>query len=104
MAIARQTVVRHLPGAAKKVEDVLDRLEAHYATFPGYMFGFRYQPTDDAGEMGRIALWRSLADADHAAQQTHTIALRAELNSLIHEKHIERVLEIRGKPQKLLGL
>ena len=87
----------------REQQEILDRLEAHFATFPGYLLGFRYRPTGNPGEIGRIALWRSHADPNHAAQDDRVISLRAQLNMLIHSEHIERVLEIEGTPQNLPG-
>mgnify|MGYP001612014556 CR=1 FL=1 len=103
MPIARQSVVHPLPDSASRVEALLDQLEAHYATFPGYILGFRYRPAGNPGEIGRIAVWHSHQDANHASQNEHVVALRARINALIHGEHIERVLEIEGMPQKLPG-
>ncbi len=101
MPIARQSVVHPLPDQVASVEDLLDQLEAHYTTFPGYLMGFRYRPQGNPGEIGRIALWRSHEDANKAAQDTHVVALRARLNNMIHGEHLERVLDIEGTPQNL---
>ena len=101
MPIARQSVVHPLPDQVGSVEDLLDQLEAYYATFPGYLLGFRYRPHGNPGEIGRIALWRSHEDANNAAQDIHVVALRARLTNVVHGEHLERVLDIEGTPQNL---
>ncbi|MBI4201952.1 MAG: hypothetical protein HY532_02400 [Chloroflexi bacterium] len=101
MPIARQTIVHPQAGMTQRVEKALDDLEATYARLPGYILGFQYKPESVPGELGRIAVWRSQEDADHAAQNTHVQALRATLNNLIQGEHIERVLLIEGTPQNL---
>ncbi|MBI4312939.1 MAG: hypothetical protein HY681_14355 [Chloroflexi bacterium] len=101
MPIARQTIVHPKPGMSQRVEKVLDDLEATYAKLPGYVMGFRYKPQGVAGELGRIALWRTQQDTDSAARDTHVQALRSQLNTLIQGEHVEQVLEIEGTPQNL---
>jgi quinol monooxygenase YgiN len=87
----------------QRVEALLDELEATYATLPGYVLGFRYKPQSIPGELGRIALWRSHEDTDHAAGNTHVQALRSRLNTLIQGEHVEHVLEVEGTPHNLPG-
>ncbi len=96
--IARQSVLHPLPAAGDKVGALLDKLQAHYSILPGYVLGFRYRPTDDPEELGRIAVWRCLEDADHAAQDPHVIALRSQLKLLVREDSVERVLVVEGTP------
>ena len=103
MPIARQSVVHPFPAEVSKVEQFFDQLEAHYATLPGYVLGFRYSPVGNPGEVGRIAVWRTHEDADRAAQDDHVGALRSQINMLIHGEHIERMMEIEGTPQNLPG-
>ncbi len=103
MSIARQSILHPLPEEARQVEAILDELEAHYATFPGYRLGFRYRPAGNLGEIGRIAVWDSPEAANHASQDNHVVALRARLNNMLHGEHIERVLDIEGTPQNLPG-
>jgi quinol monooxygenase YgiN len=90
-----------VPATSSRVEALLDQLESHYATLPGYLVGFRYRPAGSSGEVGRIGVWRSHEDADRAAQDSHVQALRSELNMLVPGEHVERVLEIEGAPQNL---
>ncbi len=101
MPIARQSIVHPLPEEASQVEALLDELEAHFATFPGYRLGFRYRPVGNHGEIGRIGVWDSSEAANHASQDNHVVALRARLMGLLHGEHMERVLEIEGTPQNL---
>ena len=103
MPIVRQSVVHPLSGSTSRVEEILDGLEATYAKLPGYIMGFRYTTIGHPGELGRIALWNSHEEADHAAQNDHIIALRADLNRLIHGEHIERMMEVQGNPQNFPG-
>lgn len=101
MRIARQSIVRPLSGQSTRVERLLDELDATYAKLPGYILGFRYRAEDNRTQLGRVAVWRSQDDANHAAMNTHIQALRAQINTLVEEGHSERVLEIEGTPQNL---
>ncbi|MBI2171285.1 MAG: hypothetical protein HYU30_04590 [Chloroflexi bacterium] len=101
MRIARQTIVHPTAGMTQRVEAVLDELESTYSTFPGYILGFRYKSHTMVGPVGRLAIWRSLDDANHASGNTHVQALRSQLNNLIQGEHVEHVLEVEGAPQNL---
>ena len=92
MTIARQSIVHPRPGQAARVEQIFDELLTVFVTAPGYLWGFRYRPQEGSGEVGRITVWQDHDDADHVAQGTHVIALRAELNRLVQGEHVERVL------------
>jgi hypothetical protein len=103
MPIVRFSLYRPLPGRRAEMERLLDSLEDWLSKQEGYLLGFRFAATDASGDIGRIGIWRSLADADHAADQEHTLAIRAELLRLIDDNgtHIERIFEIRGTPHNL---
>lgn len=45
---------------------------------------------------------RSHADADHAATNDHTIALRSEVHRLIDPGHLETLVEVKGNPKNIL--
>ncbi len=101
MRIARQSIVRPLAGQSPRVEKLLDELDANYAKLPGYILGFRYRPELNKAQLGRIAVWRSQEDANHAAMNTHIQSIRAQINTLVEEGHTELVLEIEGTPQNV---
>ncbi len=103
MRIARQTIVHPKAGMTERTESILDELEAAYAHLPGYILGFRYKTEGSKDEIGRIAVWRSQEDANHAAQNTHIQAIRARLTRIIEDGHEEHVFEIEGTPQNLPG-
>jgi heme-degrading monooxygenase HmoA len=92
--------------AAKRadVERLLDELEEHLSNLPGYIMGFRFAGHENENEVGRVALWNSHEDADHAATQDHTIALRARIHQLIDPGHLETLVEVKGTPRIYLGL
>ncbi len=103
MTIARHSAVNPKTGQAPRVEQIFDELLTVYAAAPGYIWGFRYRPQEGPGEVGRITVWRSHDDADHVAQNSHVIALRAELSRIIQGEHIERVLVLEhttGNPPR----
>jgi len=52
-------------------------------TLPGFIDGYFAEDMESAHRMGRVTFWEGKADADHAAQQQHTLTLRAQLLRLI---------------------
>ena len=79
----------------------MDDLEEHLSSLPGYIMGFRFSGHDDENEVGRVALWRTHQDADHAATIDHTIALRSDIHRLIDPGHMETLVEISGNPKNI---
>ena len=52
--------------------------------------------------MVRAALLRTNADADQAATNDHTIALRSQVHRLIDAGHSETLVEVKGNPKNIL--
>ena len=84
-----------------EVELLFDELEEHLSGLPGYIMGFRFSGHEDEDEVGRVALWRTHEDADHAATLDHTIALRSEIHRLIDPGPMETLLEVKGDPKNI---
>ena len=58
---------------------VLRDLGGYLATQPGFIDGYEFE---GEGSLGRVSVWASRPDTDHAANQVHTIALRARLHAM----------------------
>ena len=84
-----------------QVERLLDQLEEHLSALPGYIMGFRFAGHEDADQLGRISLWRTQQEADHAANLTHTLALRSDIHRLIDPGHLETLVEVKGSPKNI---
>ena len=69
-------------GALAEVERIERELLAFFRTQPGFQRGFRLTADD---RVGRATVWDSEADADHAANQQHTLSLRSRLMQLVGE-------------------
>jgi len=69
-------------GALAEVERIERELLAFFRTRPGFQRGFRLTAED---RVGRATVWNSEADADHAANQQHTLSLRSRLMQLVEE-------------------
>lgn len=101
MAIVRISLVRPFPGQKARVERILDNMADHFSQQKGYVMGCRFEARDDPEQLGRMSIWESHSDADHAAILTHTEALMSELHRLIEPGHLERIYEIKGSPKNL---
>lgn len=75
-----------------EVRDLQTELLSYDRTLPGFLGGYLLEPDDGTGRIGRLVLWESRVNADHAAQQQHTLTLRARLPALIQpgsSRHLE---------------
>ena len=87
----RLSLVMPRAGNEQRVAKMEEELIRHLSGLPGYLHGYQITGGDSiAGRIGRLTLWRSDHDADHAAQTDHVLAIRSELLLLIEEEeHIE---------------
>jgi len=87
----RLSLVQPKAGHEQQVLQMEADLIKYLAGRPGYLHGYQITGGDSiAGRIGRLTLWRSDHDADHAAQTDHVLAVRSELLMLIEdEEHIE---------------
>jgi hypothetical protein len=84
-----------------EVERLLDELDDHLSTQPGYVMGFRFIGHENKEELGRVALWGTHEEADHAATLDHTMSLRAQIHRLIDPGHLETLVEVAGSPKNI---
>jgi hypothetical protein len=79
------------PGKDDLVSGLMDNLLQFFSTQPGYVRGYGLLSGDPQGRVGRITMWDSEEDADHAANTQHVLSVRSELLAMIEEdSHIER--------------
>ncbi len=99
MKVLRTTIVHPLKGRRDEVSDLLGELGGYLSQQPGFISGYEAKGEDDA--LWRVSLWDSKKDADRAANQVHTIALRARLNARTmpdREDHLVEVVQERQTP------
>ncbi len=87
----RLSLMNPKPGEEKLVAGLMDNLLEFFAGQPGYVRGYALLDGDPQGRVGRITLWESEEQADHAANTQHVLTVRAEIMQRIEEdSHIER--------------
>ena len=87
----RLSLMNPKPGEDKLVAGLMDNLLEFFNEQPGYVRGYALLDGDPHGRVGRITLWDSEEQADHAANTQHVLAVRAEIMQRIEEdSHIER--------------
>ncbi len=94
MKVIRTTLVTPLQGADDEVVKILGEIGEHMAKQPGFIEAYTFE---EDGKIGRLSMWESREDADHAANQLHTMALRSRMNALTLPAREERLLEIRSE-------
>ncbi len=87
----RLSLVIARPGEEERVSRIVDDLLEYFVTQPGFVRGYKLVREHPDPRMGRLTVWRSEQDADHAAQTQHVLSVRSELMLLVEEDfHIER--------------
>jgi hypothetical protein len=71
------------PGRSDEVREIQVQLLSFDRTLHGFLGGYLLEPSDGTGRIGRMILWESKADADHAAQDQHTLMMRSALPALV---------------------
>lgn len=80
MPYVRFSLMRPRQGQEARARELIDSLVEYYQQQPGYLTGYRLEPVDSDGFIGRMGVWASEAEANAAAQQEHDLALRSQLN------------------------
>ena len=94
MPYIRISLMQAKRGHADDVARIMEHLLAFYRGQPGYIDWYLLRSADDIGDIGRVTIWRTVADADATAQTPHVLSERSELPPLIDEEsHVERSFE-----------
>ena len=95
MKVLRSSIIHPRPGREQAVHDLLHELDQYLSGQPGSIES--YELGNDGDAFGRVAVWESREAADRAANQVHTIALRARLRRLSGPNAQEQLLEVVGE-------
>ncbi len=70
---------------------LLDAVSHHCEGQPGFIRGYRLEPSDNSGLIGRVTIWTDEHSADAVAQTDRMLALRSALNEVVrktsHQEH-----------------
>src|SRR5687768_1258517 len=70
---------------------LLDSVTLHCEGQPGFIKGYRLEPSDDSGLIGRVTIWADEHSADAVARGERMLALRSALNEVVRKgSHQER--------------
>ena len=70
----RLSLMNPKPGEEKLVAGLMDNLLEFFSDKPGYVRGYALLDGDPQGRVGRITMWKSEEQADHAANTQHVLA------------------------------
>lgn len=90
MPYVRISLMKPLAGQSEDVAQLNRELVAFYRTQKGCLACYYLTAVDESGETGRVTIWEQEADADQAASQDHSMALRSKLHLLVQPGHSER--------------
>ena len=79
MPYIRVTLAKPRPERVAEVRRHYEEIVRHTSTLPGFISGWVLLPHDTSGEVGRMTMWQSQADANNAANDAHTLSLHAEV-------------------------
>lgn len=87
MPVARLFVLRAHRGMEQDVEQTAQELHRVLSRQSGFIVGWDLRSVDRSGELVRLTVWESQADADRAAGQEMVMALRSKL--LMHAEEAQ---------------
>ena len=99
MRVLRTTLFHPIEGREDEVRAVLGQLGEHVAAQPVFIDGYEVECDHEECDhsIGRVTVWATKGDADHAANQEHAIALWAKLHHWAQSAHQEHLLEVVGE-------
>ncbi len=87
----RLSLMNPKAGEVEKVSSIMDDLLAHFSDRPGFVRGYKLLSGDPEDRCGRLTVWKSEREADHAATSQHVLSTRSELMLVVEEdSHVER--------------
>ena len=89
MPYVRLSLVTPKPGQEAQAAGLIDELLEHCRRQSGYETGFRLDQFEGDRQLGRITVWEAKHFADDAANTTHDLALRSELNLTVEPGSLE---------------
>ena len=91
MPYVRISIARPRPGQEQRLAELQKQIADHVAKQPGCERSYLLRPRDNSGDVCRITIWDSEAQAEAVANSDHMMALRSELNLAAAEGgHTER--------------
>lgn len=87
MAFIRLSLMTPKPGQGDAAEKLVDELVQLYQDRQGFIGAYRLQASGQAasGQLGRISIWESEADANRMASEERDIALQSRLKLIVDE-------------------
>ena len=90
MAYVRLSLMRPMAGHQEEVQSINKELVHMNRRMPGCLDSRSISALDGSGEVGRLTIWASQADADRAANDPRSLTLRSRLHLIILAGHLER--------------
>ena len=92
MSYVRVSLMQPKSGRHAEAQQHLGELADFFAKQPGFIDGYNLHTSDAL--VGRVTMWDSEASADRAAQDTHVLAVRSRLNTVVEDgSHQEHAFE-----------
>lgn len=90
MPYVRISVMKPLPREREAVEQINRELVSQFSAMPGYINGYVLEAAGGADEVCRLTFWENGDDADRAASDQRTFALRSDLHLKVQPGHTDR--------------
>ena len=97
MKVLRATIVHPKSGEVAAATQILHELDRHLSGLPGFIESYELENDVKDEALGRVGIWESREATDHAANDTHTLAVRSRLLRLCHDDCQELIFEIVGE-------
>jgi heme-degrading monooxygenase HmoA len=90
MPYIRLSIARPIKGQESRLQEIMTKLNDLSKDQPGCRESYVLKPRDDSGEVARIAIYDSEAEAETAANNSSFMALRSQLHLVSEPGHVER--------------
>ncbi len=92
--VGRLSIGKAVRGKKAEVLRLYQSLDEALRHRDGYVASCIFTNPEDPDEVGRLSLYRTHADIDRSSRDTHIVALRSEIHTLLQPGHTEQVVEI----------
>jgi hypothetical protein len=84
MAYVRISIMH--PNCSIQLQEMQEDLLQRFKVLPGFLDGYLMVSMDGTGRIGRVTMWRSARDADHAALDQDVFLVRSRMSHLIENE------------------
>lgn len=90
MAYVRISIAKPSAGQSDAVRSIMKRINEAVIAQDGCQVAYMLTPSDNSGELARMAIYDNQESAEKAANSQTVMSLRSQMHQIVEAGHVER--------------